>query len=187
MHTPRAVSNKSKVLYIRFRQTHPIPLKSITPHATLHYIQFPAWFQALKSLSTNERKLHFFLKNLLTLLKSSNFCISGDMPPWTQRNCLFITAPSGNMSKELVHASYTLSVYFTLPKTWLLLPVVKLLNKTSIRTIPRLLNSLPMHACTANTRSNFRTRLNMPWNAKGIITMKGNRFKYDSNYCTMVS
>ncbi len=49
---------------------------------------------------------------LLTLLMSSNVCISGDRPPWTHKNCWFIRAARGRQSNASMHASYTCSEYW---------------------------------------------------------------------------
>ena len=37
--------------------------------------------------------------------------MSGERPPWTQRNCSFIKAARGSASKAFIHASYTLWLY----------------------------------------------------------------------------
>lgn len=36
---------------------------------------------------------------------SSRVCKSGERPPWTQKNCLFMTAANGRAQKEFMHAS----------------------------------------------------------------------------------
>ena len=54
-------------------------------------------------------------KNQLTFLMSSRLKISGESPPWTQRNCWFMMAASGRQSKESIHVSYTVSEYLILP------------------------------------------------------------------------
>jgi len=46
---------------------------------------------------------------------SSSVCISGESPPWTQRNCWFMIAARGRQSNASMHASYTFSEYFILP------------------------------------------------------------------------
>lgn len=56
-------------------------------------------------------------KSSLTLRMSSKLWISGDRPPCTQRNCWFMRAASGKQSKASMHASYTLSEYFILPRS----------------------------------------------------------------------
>ena len=47
---------------------------------------------------------------------SSSVCISGDKPPWTHRNCWFISAANGRQSNASIQASYTRSVYLILPE-----------------------------------------------------------------------
>ena len=47
---------------------------------------------------------------------SSNVCISGDKPPWTHRNCWFISAANGRQSNASIQESYTRSVYLILPE-----------------------------------------------------------------------
>lgn len=54
--------------------------------------------------------------NQHTFLISSRVYISGDSPPWTQRNCLFMRAARGRASNDLMHASYTASEYLILPE-----------------------------------------------------------------------
>ena len=51
---------------------------------------------------------------LRTLFKSSRVCSSGLSPPCMHKNCLFMTAASGNAQKESMHASYTASEYLCL-------------------------------------------------------------------------
>lgn len=55
------------------------------------------------------------LKRLLTFLMSSKQLISGERPPWTQRNCWLRRAARGKQSNASMHASYTRSEYFILP------------------------------------------------------------------------
>ncbi len=52
---------------------------------------------------------------MFTFLISSSVWISGERPPWTQRNCWFMRAASGRQSKASMQASYTRSVYLILP------------------------------------------------------------------------
>ena len=40
---------------------------------------------------------------------------SGDRPPCTHKNCLFIIAARGRQSNESMHSSYIVSEYFILP------------------------------------------------------------------------
>lgn len=47
---------------------------------------------------------------------SSKQVISGDIPPWTQRNCWFKRAARGRQSNVSIHASYTRSEYLIRPK-----------------------------------------------------------------------
>ena len=54
-------------------------------------------------------------KSVLTFLMSSMLNISGESPPWTQRNCWFMMAASGRQSNESMHVSYTVSEYLILP------------------------------------------------------------------------
>lgn len=54
---------------------------------------------------------------ILTLLISSKLWISGESPPWTHRNCWFMSAASGRQSNASIQASYTRSEYFILPET----------------------------------------------------------------------
>ena len=51
----------------------------------------------------------------LTFLISSRVKISGERPPWTQRNCWFMMAARGRQSNESIHTSYTASEYLILP------------------------------------------------------------------------
>ena len=51
----------------------------------------------------------------ITFLMSSKVWISGDNPPWTHRNCWFISAARGRQSNASIQASYTDSVYLILP------------------------------------------------------------------------
>lgn len=53
-----------------------------------------------------------------TLLISSRLCISGESPPWTHRNCWFMSAASGRQSNASIQASYTRSEYFILPESF---------------------------------------------------------------------
>lgn len=42
-------------------------------------------------------------------------CISGESPPWTHRNCWFMSAAKGRQSNASIHESYTCSEYLILP------------------------------------------------------------------------
>lgn len=44
-------------------------------------------------------------EELNTFLMSSKVCISGESPPWTHRNCWFMSAASGRQSNASMHAS----------------------------------------------------------------------------------
>lgn len=46
---------------------------------------------------------------------SSSVWISGESPPWTQRNCWFIRAARGKQSNASMQESYTCSEYLILP------------------------------------------------------------------------
>lgn len=46
---------------------------------------------------------------------SSKVCISGESPPWTHRNCWFMSAARGRQSNASIHESYTCSEYLILP------------------------------------------------------------------------
>src|SRR6266404_2231703 len=50
----------------------------------------------------------------LTLRMSSIVCNSGDSPPCTHKNCLFMIAARGRAQKDSMHASYTRSEYLCL-------------------------------------------------------------------------
>lgn len=51
-----------------------------------------------------------------TFLMSSSVWISGERPPWTQRNCWFIRAARGKQSNASMQESYTCSEYLILPE-----------------------------------------------------------------------
>jgi len=51
----------------------------------------------------------------VTFRISSKVCNSGERPPWTQKNCLFMMAANGRAQNEFMHASYIRSEYFRLP------------------------------------------------------------------------
>lgn len=53
---------------------------------------------------------------LITFLMSSKVWISGDSPPWTHRNCWFMSAAKGRQSNASIHESYTCSEYLILPE-----------------------------------------------------------------------
>jgi hypothetical protein len=46
---------------------------------------------------------------------SSKVLSSGESPPWTQKNCLFMMAARGSAQNEFMQASYTRSEYLRLP------------------------------------------------------------------------
>lgn len=54
-------------------------------------------------------------KWVITFLMSSKVCISGESPPWTHRNCWFMSAARGRQSNASIHESYTCSEYLILP------------------------------------------------------------------------
>lgn len=61
----------------------------------------------------------FFKKELKegsTFFISSMVCISGDSPPWTHRNCWFMSAAKGRQSNASIQESYTCSEYLILPE-----------------------------------------------------------------------
>jgi hypothetical protein len=51
------------------------------------------------------RKWEYWEKSKLTARRSSSVTRSGDNPPWTQRNCLFMTAARGRLQNESMQAS----------------------------------------------------------------------------------
>lgn len=54
-------------------------------------------------------------QRVATFLMSSKVCISGESPPWTHRNCWFMSAARGRQSNASIHESYTCSEYLILP------------------------------------------------------------------------
>jgi hypothetical protein len=61
-------------------------------------------------LGTDRSKYRTSERNLgktvgVTFRISSRVCKSGERPPWTQKNCLFMTAASGRAQNEFIHAS----------------------------------------------------------------------------------
>ena len=71
------------------------------------------WLGWQKTANPNARG-----RSTLTFLISSKVWISGLRPPWTQRNCWFMSAARGRQSNASMQASYTRSVYFILPKSY---------------------------------------------------------------------
>lgn len=55
------------------------------------------------------------VQHVITFLISSKVCISGESPPWTHRNCWFMSAARGRQSNASIHESYTCSEYLILP------------------------------------------------------------------------
>ena len=73
-------------------------------HTQYTYSTYSAY---VRTVHTSHRSLAFLI--------SSRVNSSGESPPWTQRNCLFMRALRGRQSKEFIHSSYTASEYLILP------------------------------------------------------------------------
>lgn len=94
-------------------------------------------------------------RNQHTFLISSRVYISGDSPPWTQRNCLFMRAASGRASNDLMHASYTASEYLILPedvtnKTNTPLIQANVNNRLTLSEFYKVNYALQAHLCLTN-------------------------------------
>ena len=100
--------------------------------ATLTF-KLPGSISSTKTFRSSPQKvlkicnaMSYLLQSCNTFLISSSVCISGDSPPWTQRNCWFMMAARGRQSKASMQASYTRSVYLKIsqnqiklsPRVW---------------------------------------------------------------------
>lgn len=99
-------------------------------------------------------------RNQHTFLISSRVYISGDSPPWTQRNCLFMRAASGRASNDLMHASYTASEYLILPedvtnKTNTPLIYANINNRLTLSEFYKVNYTLLAHLCLTKLKAKF--------------------------------